>query len=420
MDNNEENNNKINLFTFSSNVENTPTFTESGKKNWINYGNDNNYPLYLIELMNKSSKHNSILKRKTSMTAANGWKETDTNEEFIKNLNGAENLNKIAFKNAYDLNLYGGYSLLITWSKDRKSIARIKYVDFSKVRIAKDVDEKENPEIYKRQDDGVEFYYISSDWTQVRKEKYKPELIQGFSEKYNDEATQLIYVKEYRPGVEFYTLPDYISAIDWIELDKEIANYHLSGAKNGFTPSMAINFKSGIPSKEEQNRFHRQIQDKFSGTDNASKVFITYSEDGDKAPEFIPLSANDNDKRFLDLEETISQNMAIAHQIPPVVIGVLVSGKLGTTNELYEAESLFQRNVIDTKQFSIEEIYNELATFNGVGEMELIKTEPLSPFILETEIDISEWDEDQIEDVVEQIEELEGGTDDTDKNKEVE
>jgi len=402
-----EEKNKINLFTFSNNVNNTPTFTESGKKNWVNYGEDNNYPLYLIELLNKSSKHNSIIKRKTDMSAGGGWEETGTNDSFILNENGSENLNKIAFKNAYDLMVYGGYSLLITWSKDRKTIARIKYVDFAKIRIAKEVDEKDDPEMFKRQEDDVDFFYYSADWTQVRKEKYKPELIQGFSIKYNDEPTQLIYVKEYRPGVDYYTLPDYISAVDWIELDKEIANFHLNGAKNGFTPSMAINFKSGIPTQEEQNRFHRQIQDKFSGTDNASKVFITYSEDADKTPEFVTLNANDNDKRFIELEEAISTNVSIAHRIPPVVVGVLVSGKLGSTNELYEAESLFQRNVIDQKQYSIEQTFQEIADINNAGEMLLIRTEPLSPFMIETEIDISEWEDDQIEEVKEQIDELE-------------
>jgi len=408
MDNNKEKKEiDLGFFTFSMSVNNTPIFTEAGRKNWVNYGDDNNYPNYLIELMNKSSKNNSIIKRKADMTAGNGWEISPINETFIKNEFGSENLNKIAFKNAYDLNVYGGYSLLITWSKNKKTIARIEYLDFSKIRIAKDIEQKDDADRFERQEEGVEFYYISSDWSNTR--SHKPELIQGFSEKYNDTATQIIYCKEYRPGVSYYTLPDYISAIDWIELDKEIANFHLNGAKNGFTPSMAINFKSGIPSTEEQNRFHRKIQDKFSGTDNASKVFITYSEDETKTPEFVTLNANDNDSRFMDLEETIATNLAIAHRIPPVVVGVLVSGKLGATNELYEAESLFQRNVIDQKQFTIEETYNMLGEINEIGdkEMSLVKTEPLSPFMVTTEIDISALTNNEIEDIKEQIEEVE-------------
>jgi hypothetical protein len=392
------------LFTFSTTRNNTPTFTEAGRKDWINFGDDNLYPQYLVSLMDSSSKHNAIIKRKTDMSAGNGWEETTGNATFIKNEFGKENLNKIAYKNSYDLNLYGGYSLLITWSKDRKSIARIQYLDFSKVRIAKEIDEKGDAERYKRQEEGVEFYYISSNWGNTRSSK--PELVQGFSEKYNDVATQVVYVKEYRPGVEYYTLPGYISAIDWIQLDKEIANFHLNGALNGFTPSMAINFKTGIPTAEEQNRFHKKIQAKYAGSDNSSKVFITYSENPEQAPDFIPINANDNDQRFLQLEETISTNMAIAHRIPPVVVGVLVSGKLGTTNELYEAESLFQRNVINQLQFQLEETFELLGSYNNAGEMLLEKTEPLSPFILETEIDISALEDDEIEDIKEQIEDL--------------
>jgi len=225
--------------------------------------------------------------------------------------------------------------------------------------------------MYKRQKDGVMFYYISADWAHPKKEKNIPVLIQGFSEKYKDEATQLIYEFEYRPSVDYYTYPDYIASVDWIELDKEIANFHLSSVHNGFTPSMIISFKGGIPSDEEMKLFNRKLQKDYGGSSNGSKVFTTFSESSETAPEFIPVNLNASDERFLQLEEQIQQNIIIAHGATPIVAGVAIAGKLGSSDEVIESEMVFQKNVIDAKQKMLERTFNMIAKINGVDPLEL-------------------------------------------------
>jgi len=367
----EKKENKVNLFTFGAGSDlNTPVFRES-KAEWIPYGDKNNYDVYLIDLLNTSSKHNSLVKKKVNMTVGNGFKETPENKEFIDNSAGKDDLNTIAFKNGYDLMVYGGFCKIVTWSKDKKTIARQTFIGWDKVRIAKEVEEKDNAEMFKRQQDGVVFYYMSADWTQPKKDKNIPVLIQGFSEKYKDEATQLVYEAEYRPSVDYYTYPDYISSVDWIELDKEIANFHLSSVHNGFTPSMVISFKGGIPSDEEQKLLNRKIQKQYAGSSNGSKVFTTFSENAETAPEFTPINLNSSDERFLQLEEQIQQNIVIAHGATPIVAGVAIAGKLGSSDEVIEAEMIFQKNVIDAKQTLIERSFNEIAKINGVEPLEL-------------------------------------------------
>jgi len=361
--------------------ENTPKFAE-GKQDWVSYGEDNLYPDYLVELMNTSSKHNSLIKKKVNMSVGGGFLDNPALMDFIKNKNGKEDLNDIVYKNGYDLSLYGGYALAVTWSNDRSKIVRLSYVDYSKVRIAKVLDD--DSEIAEMQKNGVDFYYISADWSQYRKDKYKPELIQGFSEKYKTEATQLIYVNEYRAGVDYYTYPDYISSVDWIELDREIANFHLSSVHNGFTPSMIISFKGGIPTDDEMKKLKKKMQQEYGGSDNGSKVFLTFSENGDTAPEFIPVNLNASDDRFLQLEEQIQQNIIIAHGASPIVAGVAISGKLGSSDEVLENEQMFQRNVIDAKQKLLERTYNRILDINGVNEdLELVGIKSFDEKIIE-------------------------------------
>ncbi|MBV1928698.1 MAG: phage portal protein [Gammaproteobacteria bacterium] len=365
MDNKEDKKN-VGIFSFGvEKRENTPIFAET-RADWIPYGDKNLYPDYLINLMNTSSKHNSLIKKKVNMTVGGGFKENTNLTEFFANKHGSEEANDIVFKQGYDLNTYGGYSMIITWSKDKKTISRLKFADHSKVRIAKVIEDESDTA--KLQADGVDFFYISSDWENYRKEAHKPKLIQGFSEKYKDEATQLIHVNEYRAGVDYYTYPDYIASVDWIELDKEIANFHLSSVHNGFTPSMIISFRGGVPTEDEQKKLKKKLQKQYGGSDNASSVFVTFSEAIDSSPEFIPVNLNASDERFLQLEEQIQQNIIIAHGASPIVAGVAVSGKLGSSDEVRESEQMFQHNVIDAKQLLLERTYNKILKINGINE----------------------------------------------------
>ena len=362
----------LNFYSFSSKVNNAPVFKDMGNKEWIPYGSTNLYPNYLLEILNGSSDHNAIVKRKTDMAVGQGWVETSENESFLTNEFGKEDLDSIGFKIGYDLMLYGAFSYLITWSNDGKTIARITYIPLNKVRIAKEVEEKDNAEMFRRQEDGVDFYFISNDWANTRKANNKPELIQGFSQEFNDVKTQLVYVTEYRPSYEFYTVPDYISSIDWIELDNEIGNFHLNSVKNGFTPSMIINFNAGIPSAEEQKKLAKKIGEQYAGTNNASKVFITYSETPESKPDFVPVDLNDSDERFILLNQQITQKIITGHRANAVVVGVQTEGKLSSSSEVMEQEELFMANVIRQKQQIIENSFNKLTKINGLEKIKLV------------------------------------------------
>ena len=348
-----------------------PEFKTVNNKDYILYGVKNDFPTILKDMMNTSSLHSAILKKKADMSAGKGFEAASLEQKnFVNNVNGSETLNEIVYKNAYDLALYGGYCFLATWSKDKKSIARIQYIDWSKVRKVKELED--DSEVAIRQTEGVEFYQISSDWTQERKEKYKPEIVQGFSTQYNDVATQLVYVPMYRPGSEdVYPLPDYQACSTYIALDTEIASWHLNSVKNGFTPSMMINLV-GVPSDEEMKQFQRKLEDQYSGSANSSKVILTLSEDESQIPIITPLTLNDSDERYKDLANQVKEQIIIGHRASSTVVGVATAGKLGTSNEVIEAEAMFQHNVIDQYQYLLETHFNRLMNFNGIdGEITL-------------------------------------------------
>jgi len=53
-----------------------------------------------------------------------------TEEFLIEN-----NMDDILLRISYDYELYGNFALNIIWSRDRQSIAKINYIDVSKVRV---------------------------------------------------------------------------------------------------------------------------------------------------------------------------------------------------------------------------------------------------------------------------------------------
>jgi len=369
-------NTKVNMVSAPAVEVEAPEFKTLNNRDYILYGKKNDFPDILKEMMNTSSLHSAILKKKSDMSAGLGFEATTSEQKnFINNFNGSETINEIVYKNAYDLALYGGYCFLVTWSKDKKSIARVQYMDWSKVRKVKELED--DSEVAVRQTEGIDFFQISADWTQERKEKYKPEIVQGFSTKYNDVATQLVYVPMYRPGSEdVYPLPDYQACSTYIALDTEIASWHLNSVKNGFTPSMMINM-IGVPSDEEMKQFQRKLEEQYSGSANSSKIILTLSEDEAQVPIITPLTLNDSDERYKDLAQQVKEQIIIGHRASSTVVGVATAGKLGTSSEVIEAEAMFQHNVIDQYQYLLESQYNRIMNLNGI-EGEILLNESIT------------------------------------------
>jgi len=350
---------KIKVMNMSSEYY-TPFFEERKiKDSWITWGLDNLFPDRLLQLMNKSSKHNAILKTKAAMIGGNGFKKDGlslTTLQFLKNVYNKYDLDEILARVSYDLEIYGSFCLNIVWSKDRKSIAQINYMDPRKVRIATYREEFE-----------CDHYWVSDDWSSIRKNT--PVLYPGFSIKDRSKASQILYVKEYRPGCEWYGIPEYISAANWIELEWEIAMFHLSSIRQGFHPSMVINFANAVPSEEEMDSVIRRLRDEYEGASRGGKVIFTFSDSKDTAPVITPIDLNNSDERFIELNKNVTEGIFVGHRATnPNLFGVRISGELGNKNDLIESLQVFQAQYVDSKQQLLEQTFNRLSKINGITD----------------------------------------------------
>ncbi len=161
----------------------------------------------------------AIVKGKVNYITGNGWaaKEDDVKaEEFINKANPYESLNDVTRKVSIDIEVFGGAYLEIVWSKIGGQIASISHIDYTKVRSNKDNTQ----------------YWIK-DWND---RKAEAEVVLGYNKDLR-EGKQILYIKEYRPGLDTYALPGYIGALNYIESDVEVSKHVLGNAQTGFSAS---------------------------------------------------------------------------------------------------------------------------------------------------------------------------------------
>ncbi len=88
----------------------TPEFYQEKNKKYVNYGSDNLYPLYLVDLFNRSAKHNAILTGKQTYVYGAGL-EMEGTWNLFANANRFDSLDEIFNKCILDKLLYGGYTI---------------------------------------------------------------------------------------------------------------------------------------------------------------------------------------------------------------------------------------------------------------------------------------------------------------------
>jgi hypothetical protein len=354
-------------------AHNVPQFKEERSKDWILYGTEkpwrNRYPDYLLDLYNTSAKHHAIVQGKTDYIVGNGFNvyTEGLNTEnlarinsFIKHPNGKEDLNTLLYKACLDLEIFGGFAFEVIGNQTREKIAAIYHADFCKYRKAKD----------------SQGYYYSDDWSKGQPEMeyipaFNPNKVGGKS---------LLYVRSYHPMSEVYPLPEYLGCVPYIEMDKEIANFHLNSIKNGFMGGTMINFFNGQPTEEEQQAIERKLYDKFSGSDNANKLVLNFNDSKEQGAEIIALNGNDFDKRFDTLNKTVQQEIFAGHRIvDPQLFGIKESGIFASRNQIRDSYELFQNTYVNGRQRFLEEVFNSILEVQGYeGRLEIADTEPIS------------------------------------------
>jgi DNA-binding MarR family transcriptional regulator len=346
---------EIQVLTFAEAKQ--PEYKEKKGEGYMQYGQNNDYPQYLLDLFNKSAKHNAIIRGKVNYIVGNGWAGE---QDMIKKVNREETLNDLTKKVALDLELFGGAYIQVIWSVMGGQVAELWHCDYTKIRTNKD---------------NTQFWY-KEDWKATRNQE-KAEIYNAFNPA-NPQGVQILYVKEYRPGMNVYSLPGYFGALNYIESDVEVSKHVLGNAQTGFSASKLITLPNGEPSPEEKRLVSRQFDNMYTGADG-KKYLLAFVNDAARKPIVDDLGASDLTKEdFSRVDELIQTNIFSGHQITsPDLFGIAVPGQLGNRQQMRDSYEIFNNTYVRYKQMQIEGVFNMLGQYAGVTEE--LKLQPVDP-----------------------------------------
>lgn len=359
---------KVELQRINFAVAPPPKFKEARGAEWYTYGEKNDFPKVILDLYNSSALHNAIVTQKaqfiagkdTTVTLMGTVGEQAGASAALQNANPYESWHDLKLKAATDLENFGGYALQAIWNVPGTRVVAWYHLPFEKCRVNQDASK----------------VWFSEDWMDKKVDRkefpaFNPEKPGG---------TQVFWFKQYRAGEGVYPLPDWYPARTYIEIDTLISDFHYNNIKNGFSLGKIIQIFKGEPTEDIKEEFDRKFKRNTTGTDNANGVLISWNERGEEPMKVESLMPSDFDKQYLQLSETVRDNIFYAHRVTsPMLFGVRVAGELGGRNELLEAYEVFDRAYVAPKRQQMERVFTMLYQAMGYqGQIQTIPAEPTS------------------------------------------
>lgn len=324
-------------------------YVQQGQE-YVYYGKDNLYPQYLIDLYNSSPVHHALVVSIATMIYGDGVQGDEIIQEWVLSNKFDDELRKTCL----DLKLQGGFIWEVVWNSDGNKILSVKHSPFEQWRAGQ-MDEEGN----------ITRMFHCIDWAQRNLHKvtdwptFNP---------MNSEDVQIIYCKPFTVGSMYYPKPDYIGAINWVEVDKQVSIFHNNNLQNGMTPGFSIHFKNGIPPKIERDEIRRDLERQLTGARNAGKFFMTFSDGADTAPEVKPFDVNNASEQFQFVSTESTDKIMIGHRVTsPALFGVKTAGQLGNAQELADAQVIFDKNVIQPYREIINDYLITVLRWSGIG-----------------------------------------------------
>ena len=323
-----------------------PIEKQKAGQTWISWGEQNDYPQFLIGLYYNSSIHQGIVNSKVKYIASSGLDSQTTDvqkwELIKKNGNAPFSLDEISLMVAKDFELLDSFAIMF------KKNPISKFWDMHHV----------STELIRKGEDSSFFYY-SENW----KDRVQTEEKTGFKTIKNIEDLSLedkeclLYVSsrskqhilDEKTGLltkSVYPIPSYSGAIKSIMASIEMNYFRYSEVVNSFKGGTMINIPTGAPDNEhDKKKLIAQLKGDASDRDKQGGIVVTFSRGSENAPTVTQINGNNLDQRYLLTQESIVDDIMVGHSvISPTLFSIKTAGQLGGSSELETAYQLFMNN----------------------------------------------------------------------------
>ena len=359
---------KITSLSFSKQYQ-LPIEEKDSQRGFIKWGKKNDYPFFLIELLQGSAWHQGIIKNKTYYIAGGGLEAVSGDlTAFLANPFADFDMNEIAQRMAFDFEVFGAMAVIGTWNREGTKVVRWEHMDIDLIRITED----------------ERLYYVSDDWSALQQsaEKTNYRSYPALNEN-NRTGSFILYYKEpskqARGEKGIYPKPPYYGGITAIQTDVDISKFHMYELQNGFKAGTLINLASGEPeTSEEERKIKEQIKGRTQSVEDAGEIIITFSNGADEAPTVMPLNGNNLHERYAMTEKSVQQNILVAHSVvAPSLFGIAPNGSFNAaeTDDLFE---IYKNTYVNSRQKQIEWLMNYMVQLSGaIGKLKLVDVRPI-------------------------------------------
>jgi len=351
-----------NLHIVNLSSYNRPKVQEDKKKDWVAYGDDNNYYQYLIDLYTNSTTNNAVINGVSNMIYGKGLDALDSStktEEYaaLRSIFHDKCLKKVSL----DLKMLGEASFQVLY-KDGK-VVRAEHFPRQTLRA-----EKCNEDGY------IEAYYYHPNWEKI-KQSDKPKRIAAFGYG-NGKEPEIEIVKKYVSGYDYYCPVDYQGGLAYAELESEVADYLINDVQNGFSGTKVVNFNNGVPDREKQLSIKNDVMHKLTGA-RGEKVIIAFNNNAESKTTIDDVPLNDAPAHYEYLANECARKLMVAHRVTsPLLLGIR-DGNNGLGNnadEIKTASLLFQNITIRPYQDLIIDSIEQILAVNEISLKLYFKT----------------------------------------------
>ena len=350
-----------------------PEVVELKNKDYIQYGQSNNYFNYIIDVNNNSTTNRAICIGVSNMIYGKGLAAHDGDkrpEQYAQMMSLFKKQDLRRFISDYKILGMAAFQLVY---KDGK-VKQVHHFPMETLRAEKCNEEGE-----------IEAWYYSNHWDNIKPNE-KPERIAAFGYGKGNEA-EMYVLKPYEAGKYYYSSPDWSSAMPYAVLEDEIGDYLINDCISGFSGTKVVNFSNGIPDPEKMQSIKNDVLSKLTGS-RGEKVIVAFNNNAESKTTVDDIPLNDAPAHYSYLADECFKKLIVGHRVTsPMLLGIREGndGMGNNAEEIKNATQLFDNIVIQCFQDQVIECIDAILSVNDIALDLYFKT--LKPLDF-TDIDI--------------------------------
>lgn len=165
----------------------------------------------------------------------------------------------------------------------------------------------------------------------------------------DESFSEVIHLKRPSSSDRFYGVPDWIAAIQTIDLDRYAKQFALDFFNNRGTPGLILAFEGGKVDEAEWEKIVSDLN-KHRGSSKMFKTLAYNVSNAQVQSKITAIQGSGITDAFAALTDLLALKIVSAHGVPACLAGIATPGRLGGTSELQTAMLAFQALVVGPAQ----------------------------------------------------------------------